>query len=374
MRVVFACAGTGGHINPAIAIANMIKEREENSEFLFIGTQQGLENKLVKQSGYIITHIRTGKIIRSLTLKNIKEMFNAYRGISDAKKVLKNFKPDLVIGTGGYICVPVMLACTSLKIPYLLHESNSYPGISVKLLSKKAFAVMVGFEDTKDRIKHKEKVVFTGTPAKFKENSFHKLDKINCLKELSLSNINKKIVLVTCGSQGAKKINETLLEMVKNYQDEDIYYILVTGDKNYEEVMLKKKEIESTLNKSLDDYIKIERFIYEMDKMYKVADLCVTRAGAMTVTELAISKKKAILIPLPTAAENHQYYNAKILENAGSGKIIEQKDLDFKVLHDTIKDVITSNDTRYVDTVSKVIINDVDDRIYKCIINAIKSR
>ena len=372
MRVVFACAGTGGHINPAIAIANMIKEREENSEFLFIGTEQGLENKLVKQAGYNVVHIRTGKIIRSLTLKNFKEMFNAYRGISDAKRILKNFKPDLVIGTGGYICVPVMFACNSLKIPYLLHESNSYPGVSVKLLSKKSSAVMVGFEDAKNRIKYKNKVVFTGTPAKFSEKTFETLDENKCKEELNLNNINKKIVLVTCGSQGAKKINETLLELIENYQDKDVYYILVTGDKNYDDINIIKNNIEKKINKSLDEYIRLEKFVYDMDKIYKVADLCVTRAGAMTVTELAIAKKKAILIPLPSAAENHQYYNAKILENAGSGKIIEQKDLDFEILHNTIRDMLKSTDSRYLESMSKVVINDVENRIYKCIINAIK--
>lgn len=372
MKVIFACAGTGGHINPAIAIANMIKKREENSEFLFIGTKQGLENKLVKQAGYNIVHIRNGKIIRSLTLKNFKEMFNAYRGISDAKRILKNFKPDLVIGTGGYICVPVMFACNSLKIPYILHESNSYPGVSVKLLSKKSAAVMVGFEDAKNRIKYKNKVVFTGTPAKFDENTFESLDKNKCKQELNLEDVNKKIVLVTCGSQGAKKVNETLLELLEKYQDNDVYYILVTGDKNYDEIKSIKIEIEKKINKSLDEYIRLEKFVYDMDKMYKIADLCVTRAGAMTITELAISKKKAILIPLPSAAENHQYYNAKVLENSGSGKIIEQKDLNSDILHDTIRDMLENTDTRYLESMSKVVINDVDDRIYKCIINAVK--
>ena len=372
MKVVLACAGTGGHINPAIAIANIIKEREKNSEFLFIGTKQGLENKLVKQAGYDIVHIRTGKIIRSLTLKNIKQMYNAYRGISDAKKILREFNPDIVIGTGGYICVPVMFACDFLKIPYVLHESNSFPGVSVKLLAKKAACIMVGFEEAKNRIRSKDKVVFTGTPAKFSEESYSKLDKLTCKKELGVDKINKKIVLVTCGSQGAKKINETILELLRKYQDEDIYYILVTGDKNYIDIKKKKEEIEKDINKSLDNSIRLEKFVYDMEKMYKISDLCVTRAGAMTITELTISKNRAILIPLPSAAENHQFYNAKVLEKAKSGRIIEQKDLNAEKLHTIIKEMLNFSDKCYLDGMSKILINDVNERIYRCIINAVK--
>lgn len=373
MKVVFACAGTGGHINPAIAIANKIMKEDKNSEILFIGTEQGLENKLVKEAGYEIKHIRTGKIIRSLTLKNVKQMYNAYLGISDAKKVLTEFKPDLVIGTGGYICVPVMFACKNKKIPYILHESNSYPGIAVKLFAKKAKYMMIGFKDTASRLKYKENIIFTGSPAKFNEESFIALDKEKCKEELGLKGIDKKIVLVTCGSQGAKKINETLISMLEKYQDEDILYILVTGDKNYDEINLLKQKIEKKLNKSLDQQIILKKFVYEMDKMYKVADLCVTRAGAMTITELALSKSKSILIPLPSAAENHQYYNAKVLEKTGCASIIEQKDLSEDILNKEIKKMLENNKCN-LDNLSFVIKKDVSDEIYKCIKNVVLSR
>ena len=217
MKVLFACAGTGGHINPAIAMANIVVKNEPDSQILFVGTETGLENKLVANAGYEIRHIRTGKIIRELTLKNFAQLIHAYQGIGDAKRLLKEFKPDIVIGTGGYICGPVMKAATKLKIPYFLHESNAFPGVSVKLLAKNAKAVMVGFEDAKQRLNPKANVVYTGTPAKFSEEDIKKLDKAECLKELGLENINKKIVLVTCGSQGAKRINEVLLDMIKKY-------------------------------------------------------------------------------------------------------------------------------------------------------------
>ncbi len=369
MRVVFACAGTGGHINPAIAMANMIVNKEKDSAVLFIGTETGLENKMVTNSGYEIKHIRTGKILRELTLKNITALINAYKGIFDAKKILNEFKPDIVIGTGGYICGPVMKAAKKLKIPYILHESNAFPGVSVKLLAKDAKCVMVGFEDAKERLNKKANVVYTGTPAKFSEEDIKKLDKNKCLEKLNLENINKKIVLVTCGSQGAKRINEVIMSMIKKYTPSKLYFILVTGDKNFDEVSMLKQEAEKELGKSLDDIIRLEKFIFNMDEMYKIADLCITRAGAMTISELALAHKAAILIPLPTAAENHQFFNAKVLEDVGAGKIIEQKDLTEETLINTINSIVSDLDylLKMENNASKVIVKNVEEKIYDCI-------
>ena len=367
MRVVFACAGTGGHINPAIAMANLIIKKEPDSKILFIGTEEGLENKLVTNAGYDIKHIRTGKILRQLTLKNITALRNAYKGIGDAKNILKEFKPDLVIGTGGYICGSVMKAATKLKIPYILHESNAFPGVSVKLLAKNAKCVMLGFEAAKDRISKEAKTVYTGTPAKFSEEDIINLDRNECLKKLNLENINKKIVLITCGSQGAKRVNEVSLSMIKKYLDKDIFYVLVTGDKNYDDMLEQKKEIEKEIGKSLDDYLRLEKFVFNMDEMYKVADLCITRAGAMTISELALAHKPSILIPLPTAAENHLFFNAKVLEDVGAAKIIEQKDLTEESLMNAVKNIINEGTEKMGENAAKVIVKNVEEKIYDCI-------
>ncbi len=320
----------------------------------------------------ILSILGHGKITRSFTLKNITALINAYRGIADAKLILKSFKPDLVIGTGGYICVPTMFACKSLKIPYILHESNSYPGMSVKLFAKSAACVMTGFEVTKDRLKYKENVVYTGTPAKFNRYDILNLDKEKCKESMGLSNINKKIILVTCGSQGAMFINKTILQMIKEKRFEDAYIILVTGDKNYDEIIKLKADIETELHIDLSSYLKIEKFIFDMEKMYKVADLCITRSGAMTITELSLAGKPSILIPLAIAAENHQYYNAKILEDIGAGKIIEEKDLTPTLLYDTVDEMLKSNLQRKSQIASQIIVEDVEDRIYKCILSALK--
>lgn len=326
MKVVVTCAGTGGHIVPAIAIANIIKEKYPETEFLFIGTEKGMENDLVTKAGYEIKSIRTGKLIRKITLENFKQMRNARLGVNDAKRILRTFKPDLVIGTGGYICTSVMRAAKLLNIKYILHESNAFPGLSVKILARYAYRVLLGFEEAKERLNTLENVVVTGNVSKITKEEYEKLDKDECKKELGLKDVNSKIVFVTFGSQGAKYLNEYIIELAKR-QNNNYYFILVTGNNNYDEVMEKVRESEKQLNIDLTKFLKVEKFVYEMDKMYKVSDICITRAGAMTINELEIVKVPAVLIPLPTAAENHQYYNAKVLENVGAASIIEQKDL-----------------------------------------------
>lgn len=370
MKVVITCAGTGGHINPGIAIADLIKKNDPESEIIFIGTKEGLENDLVPKAGYKIYSIRTGKLLRKITLKNVKALYNAYVGISDSEKILKEFKADLVIGTGGYICGPVMTASRKLKIPYMLHESNAFPGLAVKMLVKKSACTMVGFEDAVARLNNMSNVVYTGTPSKFNEEKMFKLNKETCKKELGLGDINKKIVFITFGSQGAKFLNSTIINMIKDNMDEDIFYILVTGKNNYDEMQNKLKEIEVDLSK----YLRIEKFVYDMDKMYKVSDLCITRAGALTINELVISKKPSILIPLPYATENHQLYNAKVLEKIECAYIIEEKNLTTSILYSKIKEIL-GNENRSNDMVnnfSKALKKDVDKIIYEQILKAVK--
>lgn len=382
MRVIFACAGTGGHVNPAIAIARIILEHDKDSKVLFIGTKNGLENKLVKNAGFEIKHISTGKLIRSFTLKNFKAIFDTYKGIDDSKKIISEFKPDLVIGTGGYICGPVMLAAKKLGIPYMLHESNAFPGISVKLLARNASCVMLGFDEARGRLKRKDNLVYTGTPAKFNKDMFEKLDKEACKKKLGLDKVSKTIILVTCGSQGAKKINETIVQMLNSKLSDKYFIVLVTGETSYEDIKNSLTSIEKTKKIDLSKYIKLEKFVFNMDEMYKAVDMCITRAGAMTVTELAITKKPAILIPLPTAAENHQYYNAKVLEDIQAGKIIEQKDLNDKLLHETILKTIENDNLQKMSVAFEKINNksnnigskNVEENIYECIGNVMKEK
>ncbi len=380
MKVLFACAGTGGHINPAIAIANIILKNKKDTKILFVGTKDGLENSLVKNAGFDIVHIRTGKILRKLTLSNFKALHEAYMGIKDSKKIINDFKPDLVIGTGGYICVPVMLAAKKLKVPYVLHESNAFPGVSVKLLAKNAKKVLVGFNDAKKRLKNRKNVVYTGTPAKFTEHDIDILDKNEAkdklglgIKDIGLFNDEeRKIIFVTGGSQGARKFNQVILDLVKEKQDKKMFFILVTGNKNYDYTIDELRKIEEQNNIKLNDYIRIEKFLYNMQDMYKSADICITRAGAMTITELSLAKKASILVPYPYAAENHQYYNAKVLEDLGAGKIIIEDDLNEEILYDTLNQIIDSNKIEIMgNNAKKAQKLDVEKNIYLNILDSI---
>ena len=230
MRVVIAAARTGGHINPGIAIANKIKEEEPNSEILFIGTEEGLEKDLVPRAGYKLKTIEAYGFNRKINFDNIIKMIKTLYSKKSAKKILKDFLPDVVIGTGGYICVPVILAAHSLNIKTLLHESNAFPGASVKLLSPKVDEILVGFEDAKKRLPKAKKVSLTGTPTKIKKIELSDVQKSNTKKKLGLEE-NLPIILVFGGSQGARAINETLISIIKNKKNKEYQILWATGPK-----------------------------------------------------------------------------------------------------------------------------------------------
>lgn len=210
MNVIIAAAGTGGHINPAIAIANKIKQENKDAKITFIGTMRGLENDLVPRAGYNLERIEAYGINRKISVENIKNILKTINSFKETKKIIKKLKPDIVIGTGGYICGPVMSIANKYKIPTILHESNAYPGVTVKLLSKKVNTILVGFKEAKERLPKANKIVVTGTPTKLE-----KMDMDENLRKKLKEQLNIKsdlpVVLVFGGSQGAKSINNAIL-------------------------------------------------------------------------------------------------------------------------------------------------------------------
>jgi len=222
MKVIIAAAGTGGHINPGIAIANKIKEENKNAEIIFIGTKRGLENDLVPRAGYKLKTIEAYGIVRKISINNFKNAIKTLKSYKTAEKIVKEIKPDIIIGTGGYICGPVLSAGVKLKIPTVLHESNAFPGMAVKVLSKKADKILVGFEDAKKRLPKAKKVIVTGTPTKIRKKELTKEQKQEILKEFDIRE-DLPIVIIFGGSQGAESINKCLTEMIneksnKKYQ------------------------------------------------------------------------------------------------------------------------------------------------------------
>lgn len=364
MKAIIAAAGTGGHINPALAIANKIKQEEPNSEIIFVGTDRGLENDLIPRAGYDLKRIEAYGFNRKISLDNVKKMYKTFKSIGQAKKIIQDFKPDIMIGTGGYICLPVALAASKLKVPIVLHESNAFPGVAIKMLSKKASAILVGFEDAKKRIRNTENVVVVGNPSKVKKIAFTNSQKEKILKEIGLTDIEKPIVLVFGGSQGAQKINESFINIISRKINEKYQIIWATGPNQYEIIKAKLQ----SLNINIDNIsnVKILPYIYNMEEVMNCVDLVVSRSGAMTITEISIVGKPSIFIPFPYATENHQEYNAKVLEKVGAAKIILDADLDFNILNSTINEIISDKEKmcRMSENAHAVEIKNVEDKIY----------
>lgn len=363
MKVIIAAAQTGGHINPGIAIANKIKKENKNADILFIGTTRGLENDLVPRAGFSLKTIDAYGINRKINIQNIKNMIKTLKGFGEAKKIVKEFKPDIVIGTGGFICGPVLTAATKYKIPTILHESNAFPGVAVKLLSKKVDTILLGFEDAKKRLPKAKNIVVTGTPTKIKKVNISQDKKNIIINNLGLD-INLPIILVFGGSQGAKSINETLIEIIKNKINTNYQIIWASGPKQYE-------VIESTLKKDNIDINKIKNvkilpYIYNMEEMMNLADIIISRSGAMTINEIAITGKPAIFVPFPFATENHQEYNAKMLVNIDAAKMILDKDLNADTLSKTLNEMLKDKSklTKMGQNANKVAINNVEEKIY----------
>lgn len=220
MKVIISAAGTAGHINPALAIANKIKEEDKDSDILFIGTDYGLENELVTKAGYNLKRINAYGFSKKITFENLKRIFQTITSIFKMKKIIQEFGADIVIGTGGYICGPTFYAADSLKIPMLLHESNGYPGMAVKMFDGKA-KILLGFESAKKYLKHKENVVTVGNPTNIRKLELSKEERTRIFKELDL-NENIPTIVVTGGSQGARKLNESILELIKITKNKEL--------------------------------------------------------------------------------------------------------------------------------------------------------
>lgn len=364
MKVVISAAGTGGHINPGISIANKIMEKEPDSEIIFIGTNRGLENDLVPRAGYKLKHIEAYGLKKELSIKNLTQILKTLNSSKDAKKILEKFNPDIVIGTGGYICGPVFSAATKLKIPTILHESNAYPGKAVKMFSKKANEILVGFKEAKDLLPKAKKVVVTGTPTKIKKIEVSSERKKEILKDLGIRNY-LPIVLVFGGSQGAQVINKAVEELVIKKLNKDYQIIWATGPKQFD--IIKGDFERQSLNINGLTNVKMVPYIYNMEEMMNLCDLMVCRSGAMTITEIAIVEKPAIFIPLPSMSANRQEDNARVLEKLGAAKIILNNELNSDILSKEIDSVIKDEDLLFEmgEKAGKIAPNNVEEKIYQ---------
>ena len=373
MKVIIAAAGTGGHINPGIAIANKIKEEQKDSKIIFIGTTRGLENDLVPRAGYELKAIEAYGLSKKISIENIKKMLKTLKGYSEAKKIIKEFNPDIVIGTGGYICGATISAAHNLGIPTLLHESNAFPGKAIKMLAKSTDTILVSFEDTIKRIKNAKRIVYTGTPIKIKKQNYSEEQKNKILDEMGLKR-DKPIILVFGGSQGAKAINDAILEIIINKQNEKYQMIWATGPKQYDDI---KEQLEDkNININHVKNMKIVPYIYTMEEIMNIVDVIVSRSGAMTITEISNLGKASILIPLPNVSHNHQLYNAKVLENVDAAKIILNNDLNGEILNKKIEEIISDKAKceQMGKNALKLSTDNVEEKIYEEVLKTINDK
>ncbi len=371
MKVIVSAAGTGGHINPAISIANKIREKEPNSEIIFIGTNHGLENDLVPRAGYELKRIEAYGLKKEVSFKNLKHIFKTIRSAKEVKKIIDEFQPDLVLGTGGYICGPVFAAATSRKVPAVLHESNAYPGKAVKMFAKEVDCVLVGFEEAKERLSEAKKVVVTGNPTKIRKLAIARDEKQKILADLGIKN-DLPIVLIFGGSQGAQAINEATVELIKSKLNQDYQIIWATGQNQYD--IVKESFEKATISiKNIKD-VKVVPYIYNMEELINLADLVICRSGAMTITELAICSKPAIFVPLPSRSANRQEDNARVLEKLGAAKIILNHELTGSKLASQIDDVIKDKAKleKMGKLANKIAPSRVEEKIYEEIQKVVK--
>lgn len=326
LKVIISGGGSGGHIYPAIAIADELKNKFPEAEILFIGALGKMEMEKVPNANYPIKGLPIRGIERGLWLKNLSLPFYLMKSIWETRKIIKEFKPNLVIGTGGYASGPTLWVASILGIPSMVQEQNAFPGITNKLLSKKVEKICVAY-DGMEKYFPKEKIEITGNPIRDKLFS-KKVDRVEAIAEFGLD-LSKPIVLSVGGSQGARSINNVWKDQIKNLLDEGIQLIWQVGKADFEKIQS-------------DEFIKnnksiyLAEFIYDMDKAYAASDLVVSRAGAIAISELSAVAKPTILVPLPSAAENHQEKNAMHLVQKNAAVMVKNLDLE----KDLVKEVV----------------------------------
>ena len=365
MHILFAGGGTAGHINPALAIAGYIREKHPDSHISYIGTPNKLEARLVPEKGYNFRTIEVAGLTRSLSakglLKNAKALSLVATASVNARRILKELQPDVVIGTGGYVSGPVLREAVKLGIKTAIHEQNAFPGITTKLLAQKVDAVMLAMPEAQKYMKLKNKPYITGNPVR---RELLSITRGRARDALGID--NRPLLLSFGGSLGAKYINlavEGLIEWHNNTGR--FYHIHGTGKSGYESVV----NYFNDKNIKLSSEIDIREYIKNMDECMAAADLVISRAGAITLSEITALGKPAILIPSPYVAENHQFHNAMTLKRVGAAEIIEEKDLTAEKLISVVEGLIENKPrlAKMSENAKKVAITDANERIYDVI-------
>ena len=345
MNVIFTCGGTAGHINPAIAVADILKERHPDCKILFIGATGHMEEKLVPQAGYEVVCLPGSGLSRSLNFAGIKKNINAVKcvlsAVSRCKKIIRDFDADVIVGTGGYASFPAIYAGSRLGIPTVVHESNALPGLTTKMAANVATQVLVCFEESRQYYKRPEQVEVVGMPVR---QEFLTLQKENAKKELGLE--GQQVVVSAFGSQGAKVMNENMAGVFPLEQADGFpfHHIHAVGSFGWEWMpqRIRDNGVEYEACPELD----IREYIYNMPTVMAAADVVIGRAGSATCNEIAATGTPCVLIPSPNVTNNHQEKNARVLEAAGGAVVLLEQDCTPEVLYAEIQGLLVDEDRR----------------------------
>lgn len=366
MRVLMTGGGTAGHINPALAIASRICRENPDAEILFVGAKGRMETKLVPAAGFRIQTMDVRGFQRRLSVKNVgRNLSAAAHAVTagmESSRILKDFRPDIAIGTGGYVSGPVLRKAARMGIPVVVHESNAFPGVTVKMLAKYAAAILIADETARKYLPQGCKVIVTGNPIR---NDFLNISKEQARRELGVD--SRPLILSFGGSLGAQRINAAMVEVLdRSCHQGDLQHIHATGSGGYEETCRALREKGVPLDR---DGIHVREYIDDMPRCMAAADLVISRCGAMTLSELPAAGKPAILIPSPNVAENHQYHNAMALVKRGAAVCIEEKELTADRLWDSIREIVDSSEKmkEMGSNARRTAILDASDRIYAVI-------
>ena len=332
MRILFTCGGTAGHINPALGVAGRVKELVPDAEILFVGAEGHMETELVPREGYELRTVRISGFQRSLKpeklLANVRTVGRVVTAVRTAKRYIREFRPDVAVGTGGYVCYPVLKAASALGVPTLVHESNALPGLTTRLLEKRMDRILVGFEESRQYYKHPDKVQVTGTPVRV---DFRGADRLRARRELGLDP-EQPIVLAVFGSLGAEYMNAAMEGFIRRMGADGRFRLIYATGKQYYDAVRARLEAQGPLPACAD----VREYIYDMPMVMSAADVIVCRGGASTVSELTYLGKPAVIVPSPNVVNNHQENNARVLERAGAARMLLEGKFDGDGLYDSV--------------------------------------
>ena len=368
-RVIFTCGGTAGHVNPAIALAQLMHEKDPETEFLFVGAERGLEKDLVPQAGYAFRTVHISSFHRSFKPKEIKHnlvsVCNLLRAPGEARAILRDFRPDVVIGTGGYASFPMVKAAAKAGIPTAVHESNMVPGLTTEMLEPFAGRIMVGFEECRRHYKHPDRVRVTGTPVR---GDFFSMTKQEAKKTLGVDD-GRPLIVSFWGSLGAAGMNRQMADFLAlEAAKEPFHHIHGAGKSGYPMVrqLLAEKGVDLERHPSLQ----VREYIYNMAPVMRAADLVLCRAGASTISELTALGVPALIVPSPYVTNNHQEKNARVLEAAGGAVVLLERDSSGQALFQTACGILHDAQRRAAmeKAMASLGIRDATERIYQTVL------